>query len=46
MKPTRYAVEDLRNGQRTEHQTEAEALKQYERLKKEKTPAWIVDIYE
>ena len=46
MTPTRYAVEDLRNGRRTEHQTESQALEQYERLKKEKTPAWIVNIYE
>ena len=46
MTPTRYAVEDLRNGRRTEHQTESQALEQYERLKKEKTPAWIVNICE
>ena len=46
MTPSRYAVEELRTGRRTEHQTESQALEQYERLRKQKTPAWIVNIYE
>ena len=46
MTPIRYAVEYLRTGFRVEFLTESEAIKHYNKLKKEKTSSWIVNIYE
>ena len=46
MTPTRYAVEDLATGIRTEHKSESDAIRHFERLRKKKIPAWIVNIYE
>ena len=46
MTPSRYAVEYLRTGFRVEFLTEPEAIKYYEKLRKNNTSAWIVNIYE
>lgn len=45
MKPFKYAVEELKNGNRTEHNTEIEAIKHFKKLKKKNISAWIVNIY-
>lgn len=46
MTPSRYAVEEFRTGHRTDFKTESEAIKHYNTLRKKKTSAWIVNIYE
>ena len=46
MTPSRYAVEDFTTGTRTEHKLESDAIRHFERLRKKKTPAWIVNIYD
>ena len=46
MKPTRYAVEELRTGNRTEYQTESSAIEHYKKLRKNKVSCWIVNIFE
>ena len=46
MKPTRYAVEELRTSNRTEYETEASAIRHYEKLRKNNISCWIVNIFE
>ena len=46
MTASRYAVEYLITGFRVEFSTESEAIKHYNKLKKNKIPSWIVNIFE